>query len=140
MEGYKINTEPYDFTAEQEVIKDGQFVIDNATGEPKREMKTQAVAVRLHLPLMIQQSQIGQAANQRDEEFDLYELGVIAMKIQESKLYCIVSKEEYARLEKRVKFISKFLNAKYFEMVRRVREAEKVELTEKKEDVAVPAK
>lgn len=133
MDGYKINTEPYDYTAETEIIKDGQFIIDESTGEPKRESKTQSVAVRMHLPLMLQQSQIGSSVNQRDEEFDLYELGLISMKLQESKLYCIVTKEEHERLKKRVKFISKFLNAKFFEMVRRVMEAEKVGLTEKKE-------
>lgn len=125
--GYKINTSDYKYRTLQEVIENDKFVIDQETGEPKLEERALEVRMRVLLPMMVCNPQIVD-----DEQFDLLELGSIANKIELSSDFCILDSKEWERLSARVKKIQKKLNRKFYEMVRRVIEAEKVELEEKK--------
>lgn len=132
MQGYKLDVSSYDFHTHQEVRDDkNQFVVDPSTGEPKLEKKVLRVEPRIHLPLMLCNPNI------TDQErgakgFDLFEIGVIAKKIEMAvDDFVLLDSAEYAVLLDRTKILQKFLNYKYFEMVRRIREAEKVETTVK---------
>lgn len=139
MQGYKIDLTPYDHTFLKEVIVEEKgemkYVPDPETGEFKTEKKTIKVIMCVHLPQMICNPSLGGANGQPAGDFDLFELGVVAKLIENSEVmgYCILDQKNYDILIKRVKQIQKHLNYKYFEMVRRVNEAEKVELEQKKD-------
>lgn len=130
-EGYKIDVSPYDFKYKSEVVKDGQFEVDERTGEPKLEDKVSEVQPAVHLPLMLCNPQLGGNNGQPDAEFDLMELGTVAKLIEKADCFVILDQRKFDTLKSRVKKIQKHLNYKYFEMIRRVHEAEKVELEAK---------
>lgn len=130
--GYKIDVSPYKYKFKSEVVKDEKFVIDEVTGEPKIEEKVSEVDVKIHLPLMLCNPNIGGTDGRPDADFDLFEMGVIAKQIEKSDGCVILDEKKYEQLKARMKKIQKHLNYKYFEMVRRIHEAEKVELEEKK--------
>lgn len=130
--GYKIDTSNYIFKAIQEVIKDNQIVIDEKTGEPKTETKELDVYTRELLPILLCNPQLGGSAGQPDPEFDLYEMGVIAKLIERGTNSVVLDSNQYDKLKKRAGKMSKMLGYRYFEMIRRIQEAEEVELGEKK--------
>lgn len=139
--GYKVKIDAYEYKTwvEQTVEKDGKevFDIDPETGEPKREEKTILVPVQIHLPLMLCNPQIvaDPKAGVKDGGFNLYEIGVIAKKIENCKTeHITLDKEEYMILKKRMEVVAQRLSYKFFEMVRRVMEAEQVELGEVKQN------
>lgn len=130
-EGYKIDVSMYEFKYKLEALKDGQFQLDERTGEPKLEDKISEVCPTIHLPLMLCNPQLGGNGGQTDPEFDLMELGTIAKLIEKADHFVVLDQRKFDTLKARVKKIQKHLNYKYFEMVRRIHEAEKVELEAK---------
>ena len=131
MQGYKINVNDYYFDTVLEVLENGQYVFDPETGDPKLEKKSIKVYPRLTLPLMLCNSQVGGVGGQAPADFDLYEIGTIAKLIESSDGYVILDQAQYDKLVSRVKQLQKHLNYKYFELVSKIMNAEKVELTEK---------
>ena len=141
MQGHKIDLAPYEYSFTTETIIKGdngemKYVPDPETGEFKTEKKKVKVYPGIHLPQMLCNPQLGGNGGQPSPDFDLFEIGVVAKLIENSaeKMgYCIIDEKNYDILLKRVKQIQKSLNYKFFELVRRIHEAEKVELEEKKE-------
>lgn len=142
MQGFQIDLSPYDYTFTTEVVvKDDKgemkYVPDPDTGEFKTEKKTVKVYPGIHLPQMLCNPGLGGERGQQAQDFDLFEIGVVAKIIENSaeKMgYCVIDQKNYDILVKRVKQIQKNLNYKFYELVRRVHEAQKVELEQKKEE------
>lgn len=132
MQGYKVDVSDYNFETVIEVVEQGKLVLDESTGEAKVEKKCLRVKVNITFPLMLTNPQLGAVGGQPPADFDLYELGTIGKMIERSEDFVILDQAQYDLLVSRTKQIQKHLNYKYFEMVRRVMNAEKVELGEKK--------
>lgn len=127
--GYKIDVTEYLFGSTQEVLdKTGKFVMDPETGEPKLETKQIKIAPKIHLPLMLCNPNL--ADQEKRNSFDLFELGRIAKQIELSDTHVVLVEADFNTLKERMSVIQKFLNYRYYEMVRRIHEAEKIELKE----------
>jgi len=126
MKGYKIDLTPYVFELK---------IISNSEDE-EADMKTITVEPKYYFSPLFGNPNLG-ASEKASKAFDLYELGGILNKIQlTTGNYIILDKGEFDQLKKRAVEISKSLGMKYYEMIRRVREPEEVELSEKKPEGA----
>jgi len=120
IKAYKIQIDPYEI--KYQIEKNGEL-----------EDKTKMVIMKYELPRHLCNGAIGGEGQKPAKDFDLMEIGPIAQRIEQcADIQVTVNQHELDVLKKRVNVIGKSggFGFNYFEMFRRVLEAQPVDLVE----------
>ncbi len=119
MKAYKIQVDPYDYE-----------IVTSKEDASKKEGRT--LQMKFELPIILCNPSLGSDNPSKPaKDFNLMEIGPVSQRIRQcTDVFLNVNENELEILKKRIGAISKFYGYNYYEMFRRIQEAQPVDMVE----------